>query len=248
MLNPLRPVRLASVGVIALASLPGTAFCRAALAAEPPVPSITVTGEAEAEVPPDTAVLTLGVAAEQRTAAGAADTIAGKAKAMMAVLQDAGVEPRDVRTTALSLDPLYPEDANGRRTGVSPRAFAASTTYRVRVRPAERAGELVSKLVERGANTVDGIDYDLADRTARLDTLRAEAARDAKRKATLYVEALDQHLGVLNEINPGQDAVPPPPPMAMRAAPAMAKVAALPAAPGLITLRASVTVRWLIAP
>ena len=217
-----------------------------AMAADAPLPVITIDGEANADVTPDTARLSLGVETERPTAAAATADLAKAAQAMMETLRTEGIDRKDITTTALALSPLYPED-QGRAPAAParPRAFRAATTVAIVVRPAERAGTIASRLIDSGANTIEGIDYSSSEAEARLDGLRADAMRDARRKAEIYVGALGLHLGHVVEITPDSSTGPRPQPMMRTMAVAKAMV---PTAPGSLTLHAGVSVRWTIEP
>lgn len=211
-------------------------------------PFITVQGEASADVVPDKARLSIGVQVERPSAAAATADVARAAQAITDQVKADGIEEKDVATTAIALAPIFPDDT-APRSPKGARAFRASTDLEITVMPAERAGLIASHLVDKGANTIDGIAYLSTREGDVLDQLRADATREARRKAEIYVGALGLHLGRALEIIPGGDNAAP---MA-RTAFAKSMVAAeptppIPVKPGVLTLRADVTVRWEIAP
>lgn len=233
---------IAATALAFAAPIPGAA---AEASAAPP--SITVEGRASADVAPDTAQLILGVSLERPTAASAIADVAKAAQVVVDRIRADGIGDMDVATSSVSLSAVPPDETRGK----PPRAagFRGALSLTVKVRPVERVGTLASRLVDRGANTIEGIDYLSSREEDVLDDLRARAVRDAKRKADLYVAALGLHLGRVLEIIPGE-AQARRPGMALRMAaeePAPAPPPDLPTKPGTLAVSATVSVRWEIA-
>lgn len=210
-------------------------------------PSITVEGHASDDVVPDTAQLGLGVSLERPTAVSATADVAKAAQAVVDRIRADGFADGDVATSSVSLSAVPAEETRGK----PPRAagFRAALTLRVKVTPVERVGPLASRLVDKGANVIEGIDFMSSREETVLDDLRVRAVRDAKRKADLYVAALGLHLGRVLEIVPGEaQARRPETAFRMAAeAPAPAPPPDLPTKPGTLAVSATVSVRWEIA-
>lgn len=209
-----------------------------------PPPSITVEGRASVDVKPDTARLSLGVSLDRSTAATAAADVARALQAVADALRAERIRDADVTTGSVTLSPVPAEDAPGRPRRLG--GFRASVGLVVTVRPAEKAGPLVSRLVEQGANAVDGVDYLSSREDALRDDLRGRAVLDARRKAEAYVAPLGLRLGRVLEITPDGAEVRRAG-LSLRAVPAPAPVPDLPSRPGLLTIDTAVSVRWEIA-
>jgi uncharacterized protein YggE len=213
------------------------------------VPSITTTGVASTEVVPDIATISIGVDTERPRATDAARENARAAQAVVGEIKAQGIEAKDIRTLAITLSPVYDEtsDANGhvKRTL---RGYDARNSLSVRIKDITKAGALASQLMDKGANDLDGIEFDYSQKEAKYDALRSDAVRDALRKANSYVSALGIKLGRILEI-----ATQPPEPVATAMSPRMFGAAARPAAPaipvepGVKTLRIEVQVTWELA-
>ena len=210
-------------------------------------PHIAVPSVATAEVTPDIAVLRLGVATERRTAAEAA---AANARAAQEVIDEGsalGVEGRDARTLSVTLIPLYSDerDPNGRGGRRILTGYLARNTLQIRVRDVAKAGAIARALVDKGANVLEGVAFEISDGEARLDDLRAKAIGDAARRARLYAEVLGLSLGRVLEISPEAT---PESAMAdtalLRAAPAEGAGVTIPIAPGVQKLQAQARVVW----
>ena len=218
-----------------------------ALAQQPPAspPSVTVQGEASADVAPDSVNLSVGVTVERPTASEAMAAVAKAAQSVVVQIKAEGIADNDVTTTGIGLAPVDPNE------GVVPPArpkllmFRASTTVLLRVKPADKAGTVASHLVDKGVNTIDSFTYESSRRADVLDGLRGDAMRDARRKAEIYVAALGLRLGPVLDIQPVGEAMPPSP---MPMARFEKGVATIPVQAGTIALGAAVNVRWAIAP
>ncbi|HEV7439544.1 MAG TPA: SIMPL domain-containing protein, partial [Methylobacterium sp.] len=150
-------MRRAAVLLVLLGAT-GAARAQSGPAAAPP--AITVEGQASAEVTPDMARLSLGVVADRPTASAAASDVGTAAQAMVAQIKAEGIDDKDVVTTSVTLAPVYPDAAPGNPNAVrAPRGYRASTELLVTVRPAGRAGTVAAHLVDKGANTIEGIAY-----------------------------------------------------------------------------------------
>ena len=68
---------------------------------------VTVTGEATVAVPPDTAVIRIGVSSLEKTAREAGEANAKQMTAVLAAIKASGIAERDIQTSRLSLQPQY---------------------------------------------------------------------------------------------------------------------------------------------
>ncbi|MBC7139449.1 MAG: SIMPL domain-containing protein [Defluviimonas sp.] len=200
---------------------------------------ITVTGNGSAEATPDMASVSLGVVTEAATAAGAMAANSAALTEVMATLAEAGIEPRDIQSSGLTLSPAYEDTYQGGPEGPRVRGFVAQNMVTVRVRALGSLGGVLDAAVGQGANTLYGLGFGLQDPVPKLDDARREAIADARRKAELYALAAGVTLGEVVSISEQVDYGRPMP--EMRAA-SFAKDAGVPVAEGELNLTASVTV------
>jgi uncharacterized protein len=248
---PLPPARLAFIAALPLAI--GTslsiAHAQQVLSLKDSVPSITTNGVASTDAVPDIATISLGVDTERPNAANAARDNARAAQAIVGEIKAQGIEAKDIKTLSVTLAPVYDEviDANGRSKRTL-RGYIAHNSLSVRVREIEKAGTLAGQLMDKGANSFDGIEFDYSQEEAKYDALRGDAVRDALRKANSYVTGLGLKLGRVLEI-----ATHAPYPVPTGMSPKMlgaAKreaTAAVPVEPGVEMLRTEVRVTWELA-
>mgnify|MGYP000330228120 FL=1 len=197
-------------------------------------PTITVTGRGEVAAAPDMATITLGVTSQARTAGVAMDEASVATAAILKTLEGAGIAPRDMQTSELSLDPVWSNRAA--TNGEAPRieGFVARNTLRVRVRDLDRLGGVLDDVLEVGANTFRGLSFGLQEPGPLTDQARTAAVADAQRKAALIAGAAGVTLGPVLSISESGGVSPQP--VMMEAA-----RAAVPVAAGEVSLSATVT-------
>lgn len=166
------------------------------------VPNVAVVGEAAEDVAPDRATLRFGVATERPTAAAAAADNAAAMQAILADLRTLGIADADMQTQNVSLAPVSSEERDARGKAKTVQSYRASNMLAVRVKPVEKAGDIVGRVLDKGANSLEGVDYDHSDLDAKRDELRGKAVKDAERRARIYAEAAGLRLARVIEIRP----------------------------------------------
>ncbi len=93
-----------------------------------------------------------------------------------------GVDAKDIHTSNFSIWPIDRYDpATGSPTGE--KNYAVDNTVYVTVRDLTKIGSLLDTLVQAGANTINSIQFDLADKTAAMKEARAVAMKNAQEQA-----------------------------------------------------------------
>jgi uncharacterized protein YggE len=188
--------------------------------------TVTVQGEGTVTATPDQAVVRFGIVSEAETAEGARSQNATASRNAMNAVRDLGIAEANIQMQGLRLQPRREYDRETRN--YEERGFEATRQVVVEVDSLEQLPALVTRVVQQGANRLDGIQYELSDREAvRNDALRA-AAEHARAKAALLAETLGAELGEVLQINEQSFDFPRP---VFRAEMAMAKASADQAAP-----------------
>ncbi len=206
--------RMMALGLAAAAmSLP-----LAAHAAETPVqPRIIVTGEGEASVAPDMALISLSVMREAKTAREAMDANNDDMAKVIEAIRASGVDDRDVQTAGLQIMPRYnftnQPDGSQQAELV---AYQVTNTLSVRVRDLGRTGELIDKAVSLGVNQGGNIVFTNDDPSSVIGEARKNAVADAVQKANTLAQAAGVKLGRVVEIS-DQSFTSQPMPMAAKA-------------------------------
>jgi uncharacterized protein len=208
----------------------------------PPQARIVVIGEGNVTVPPDYAQIRGGVTTRAKTAKEASDANGKIMAAIVAALQNSGIERKDIQTSAFSVQPVYAQPQVNSESKLS--GFSVSNQVDVKVRQIGTLGDIFDQLVTAGATNIGGVDFLLSDPSKALDQARTAALADARRKAELYAKAADLTLGSVVWITEDSGSAPPMPMAAMRGglAPAPAPIAA-----GEDTLQVRITVGLDIA-
>lgn len=217
---------------------------------KPEIPSITIVATAEEQVRPDQAVLMLGVETERPNRIQAAEENARAASAMIARLKAEGIDPADIKTSSISLDPIVIEERDPKTREIIKRTltgYKASNYIHARIRSLDRVGAITMNAIRDGGNVYRGLHFVVSDEKGRLDSLRTKAMKEAQYRATLYVTAVSAKLGRLLKIDPSYDpegnkadlAIPPRVDELTRVA--------VPIEPGMETLSVRVAVTWELA-
>ncbi|WP_378949727.1 SIMPL domain-containing protein [Mesorhizobium sp. ANAO-SY3R2] len=201
----------------------------AARADTQPPPRIIVSGEGQASVAPDLALLSLAVMREAKTAREALDANNDAMAAVIAAMKAAGIDERDLQTSGIQIQPRYnfTNKPDGSQTAELV-AYQVTNTLSVRIRDVAKTGEILDKAVSLGVNQGGGITFSNDNPAKVITQARKLAVADAIDKAKVLAEAAGVSIGRVLEIT-DQSFSPMPMPMeaksfdrAMGAAPVQA--------------------------
>ncbi|GAB1479674.1 SIMPL domain-containing protein [Paracoccaceae bacterium] len=207
----------------------------------PQTAQITVTGEASVQAVPDMATVSLGVTTVAETAAEAMAANTASLAQVIERLKAAGIEPRDLQTASLSLNPNWTGYDSSSNQPQTITGYAASNQLSVRVRDVSKLGAVLDAAITDGANTLNGISFELASPRPVQDQARKAATEDARARAELLAAAAGVKLGRVLSITEGGGYGGPMPMFKADAASAPVPVEA-----GEIGLTAAVTVTFEI--
>src|SRR5437870_10121075 len=213
----------------------------------PPVPVLVVSGNASVMAVPDQAIVRLGIVRQAASAQAAQEQANVAAQEILNAVQKAGVPPNQIQTARLLLTPLYaPRNPDSRD---APRivAYNATNTISVRLENLSIVGTVIDAGLKAGANQIEGVGFALRnDLPSRQQALK-QAVEEARSKAQVMADAA--HVGIIEvlEVSEGPVSVADrfEAPLAGRV---FAAAAETPVSPGQIELRASITIRYRIAP
>ena len=154
---------------------------------QPPEHTISVVGTGVVTLVPDEAKIRLGVLVERKTAKAARAAAADVMTKVIAALRKLGIADRDTATSVISLSPTYDYMTTG-----TPRlrGYQLQNMVTVTVRDLDVAGDVIDDSVAAGATSVDGIAFDIGDRTKAEAQAREAAAKDARARADTITGAL----------------------------------------------------------
>lgn len=163
------------------------------------VRTLNVSGTGQANLAPDIAYIYVGVHTENPTAAEAVADNTTQTQTVIQAIKDFGIDEKDIRTTNFS---IYPQDKFDPQTGTptGDKTYVVDNTVYVTVRKLDQLGDLLDTVVTAGANTVNSVQFDVADKAAALKQARADAVKDAEAQAKSLAEAAGLSLGQIQSI------------------------------------------------
>ena len=151
---------------------------------------ISVIGTAEINVAPDQVTLNLGVESRDKDLVVAKSKHDQRMKKVIALVRNAGVEPKDIETSRLRMSPDYSEEKVPRFLG-----YEVSQTMEITLKDLAKYEGLMTKLLEGGINRVDNITFYVGETRKLKDEARLKAIRAAKEKAVAMATELGQTVG-----------------------------------------------------
>lgn len=165
---------------------------------QPPQRTITVTGTGMVTLTPDIAYINIGVRNQDASASVALTDNNASTAAVIAAIKSAGVDAKDIQTTNFSIYPQQQYDNNGKITGT---LYMVDNTVYVTVRDLTKLGSLLDASVVAGANNINSISFDVADKTSALSQARLAAVADARKQAGELTSATGVTLGDVQTIS-----------------------------------------------
>ena len=217
------------------------------------VAKLTVRGDAQLHKPADQLRLNVGVVTEATQAGEALQENSRRMADVVEALEEVGLTKGEYSTGQFHLQPQY--SRRPRQAGPEWRpqiiGYQVTNTLSIKTKRLDLAGELIEAANQAGANSIGAIGFDLADpRTHRAEAIAAAAA-NALADAHSLAEAASVQLVRIITITLDEAAHWQP----IRTMAAREGLAAMtppapapPIVPGKITVRASVTIIYEIAP
>lgn len=202
---------------------------------------IAVSGEGEATVAPDMAVVAMAVSAKGRELAPTRDDVNTRTSAVLARLRELGVADADLQAPDVEIHPEYdyPRDAQ-KLTG-----YRVSRSITARVRVLDALGGVLDGVSAAGANEVHGARMEASDPSASEHAALAAAVASARASAEAIATAAGVALGGVIRVEEAERMDLPRGAMRMSA---MAESADLPTevATGELSVRRTVRARFAI--
>lgn len=160
--------------------------------------TLTVTGVGKAYLTPDIAYISIGVHTEDKEASKAVADNNVRSQKVSEALKKFNIDAKDIQTTNFSIYPQQQTDQSGKVVGI---LYVVDNTVYVTLRDLKQIGPLLDAVVSAGANTINGISFDVADRTKALSEARAAAVKDAQTQANELAKAAGVTLGQVMNIS-----------------------------------------------
>jgi uncharacterized protein YggE len=150
--------------------------------------TLTVSGNGVVYLTPDIAYLYVGVHTEDADIAEAVSRNNDRTEAVVEALKDMGVAAEDIQTSNFSVWSMEDYDDTGSRY----MKYTVDNTIYITIRDLSKLGALLNTVVASGANNINSLSFDVADKTAAL----TEARQKAMENANALAEELAQTAGL----------------------------------------------------
>jgi uncharacterized protein len=177
---------------------------------------ISVSGEGEKFVAPDTAVFTFGVSETAKDIKTAQDTITAKVNTSIDALKKMGIEEKDIKTVDFNAHPRYEYRQivcisnpcpGGRQELVG---YEVTQMISVKVRNVDDAGKAIDTVTKAGITNVSGLNFVVDDEGEALREARKMAIEDARKKAEILADDLEVRLVRIVSFSEGNNGYPMP--------------------------------------
>jgi hypothetical protein len=160
--------------------------------------TLSINGHGEVMITPDLAYIFLGVRTENPNASTAVEVNTRAAQSIVDALIASGIAPEDLQTTNFNLYSMDNYDVQGRPTD---KVYVVENTVFVTVRDLAQMGDMLATAINAGANNIQGIQFDVADKEAALAQARELAVQNARTQAEDLARLTGVQLGDVQSVN-----------------------------------------------
>lgn len=208
--NHVTLLRVGALVVLALSAAAYVAVYAKSIDQTYPTRTFSVEGTGDIDTVPNVAQFSVTVITEGgRDVVDAQTKNTEKMNRINAFLKEKGIEAKDLKTTQYNVYPRYVPCTTERCMDVTIAGYSLNQTLEVKVRDTTKVGELLSGVVENGANNVSDVRFVVDDSSDAKDAARAEAIAEAKMKAEDMAKAVGFRLGKLISFYESGDAPMP---------------------------------------
>lgn len=160
-------------------------------------PRVMVTGDAVVQAQPDTAILTVSVVTQSKSALAAQQENARRSERVVGALKEAAGPGAEIKTSGYVLTPqrVYKENQPPTITG-----YEARNSVTVTLPDLTSVGRVIDAATEAGANNVDNVSFTLRKERAALEQSLREATAEALGKAQAIAQSLGKRIVRIIEV------------------------------------------------
>ncbi|HWQ85009.1 MAG TPA: SIMPL domain-containing protein, partial [Anaerolineales bacterium] len=176
--------------------------------AQAPLRTITANGTGQVFLTPDIAYITIGVRSEGKVASEVLGSNNESADKLVQALRAAGIAANDIRTSNFSIYPQQQYNAQGLPSGEI--TYVVENSLYVTVRDLEAVGDILDEAVQAGANSIYGIQFDVANKEQQMGAARKAAVDNARQVAEELADAAGVTLGDVQAVTTSSGGFPGP--------------------------------------
>jgi uncharacterized protein YggE len=208
--------------------------------------TLNVSGNGTVYLTPDIAYIYVGVHTDDPDLASGVSKNNSQAQALVDALKNAGIDGKDIQTSNFSVytngTPGY--DPNTGQPTNNGRYYSIDNSVYVTVRDLSKLGTILSTAVGAGANSINSISFDVADKTAAMVEARQKAMANASSLAGELAKSAGASLGQIQDITYSENSYTPF--YGMGGGGASAPNASVPIQPGQTQVSVTVSVTYAI--
>ncbi|SRR5258708_4963468 len=202
-------------GVLLSISFGSISFSAAETSHEKNDRTLTIQGQGRVSAIPDIATLSVEVSQDGAELDPILNQVRNEMTKVLGVVKGQGIDEKDVRTDTFQVHPKFEQDKrnNPKRVG-----YTVANRISIKVRDLKKTGKVLTAVLNAGATSVNGPDFEIDNPEATERLALAAATKDARAKAQAVADAAGVQLGQIITINPQTVSWPSPRrPMMMRA-------------------------------
>lgn len=162
---------------------------------------LNVNGNAVISVAPDTAYVSLGVETSNVSAEVASEENAIRMAKVLAALKELGLTDKEISTKGYNIYSYNQTQNRGTKDEVNITTYQVQNKIEITTKNLEQVGKIVDIAVKAGANQVQGIRFDLADKQDLQLQALGNAIKQARTKAEVMAAAAGVELGGIISLN-----------------------------------------------
>lgn len=188
-------ILMAAFAILALA----LAACSASGTSPMATRTISVNGTGSVYLTPDIAYINIGVHTDNPDVGQAVDQNNQRSQAVIQAIKSLGVADKDIQTANFNVSESMQTDPNtGAQTGVQ---YLVDNTVNVTMRDLSKLSDLLDAAIQAGANNINGVNFDLADRSQAVQQARLLAVKNAHDLAVELVKGAGLTLGEVQNLS-----------------------------------------------
>jgi uncharacterized protein YggE len=161
--------------------------------------TISVNGTGIVYLTPDIAYINIGVHTEDPEVGNAVDTNNQKSQAVINAIKGMGVEAKDIQTTNFSVyNSVQYDPMSGLETGM---IYMVDNTVIIIIRDLAKMSDLLDASIRSGANNINSVSFDIADKTGAIQQARLLALENAHTLASDLTKGAGVSLGEVQTLS-----------------------------------------------
>jgi uncharacterized protein YggE len=176
--------------IAALLLVPSVCFAQRDLSPRPDGRFITVTGEAEINVVPDKAIITLGATHRDLSVIKSKAAIDGFVSRFTEIAKKYGIKAKDIQSDYINIQPEYKDWTKETFLG-----YSTHRRFIITLTDMTKFDSLISDMIAAGATEIENVQFQTSDLRKYRDDARVAAIKAASEKANLLASQLDAKVG-----------------------------------------------------